>query len=166
MTQFGYQSRSTSPALIRINARATEIWREVREAESRLSVVNEQIVERAAELEAIRRRLCVAQHEAALANPIITKAERVASIKKDAFRLFLITEAEFLSARRALVFVLARAYAAQRMADEAGFSTPHIGRVLGGRDHTTIMYLLRLPMRQRVADWLATSDTHVNNGED
>ena len=44
--------------------------------------------------------------------------------------------------RRFRSFVRARAFAARKMRAE-GYSTPDIGRALGGRDHATVLHYLR-----------------------
>lgn len=54
-----------------------------------------------------------------------------------------LTRAELLSARRSTPLVLARQEAMYRMSKETTMSLPAIGRRMGGRDHTTVLYGIR-----------------------
>lgn len=150
--------QGNSPAMQRINARAAEIWREVNAAKAALAAVQEEFVEVSADLNVAKRELAIARIMLKGEQPKINRMEMVASIKESACRIFAVTPAELISARRQTNFVTARWYVAQRLADEATLSLPHIGRVLGGRDHTTIIHALRPESRARVAEWLAGRD--------
>ena len=57
--------------------------------------------------------------------------------------MFGITIADIIGERKFEFLVKARIYVAVRLRSEYGMSLPQIGRMLGGRDHTTILYLLR-----------------------
>lgn len=155
MTQFGYASRSTSPALQRINARAEEIWREVREATASLAAVTEQLDEKRAQLIAMDRELLERKEILRQTDHAMSRVLAVQQIKKETAAEFGLPVDALKSDRRSKEFVLARARAAQRLVDELGLSTPHVGRILGNRDHTTIMHSLKPTMRARVNEWRA-----------
>lgn len=54
-----------------------------------------------------------------------------------------VTKGELLSARRQPHLVVARHEAMYRMIKETSMSLPAIGRRMGGRDHTTVLYGIR-----------------------
>lgn len=54
-----------------------------------------------------------------------------------------VTKLEMMSLRRAVPIVLARHEAMWRMSNETSMSLPAIGRRMGGRDHTTVLYAIR-----------------------
>lgn len=54
-----------------------------------------------------------------------------------------VTKLELMSLRRAVPIVLARHEAMWRMSNETSMSLPAIGRRMGGRDHTTVLYAIR-----------------------
>ena len=61
---------------------------------------------------------------------------------------------------RTAFFVTARAEAARRLRDECGLSLKHIGRLLGGRDHSTIIHLLK----KSEPTYPLVEGTHVDAG--
>lgn len=65
-----------------------------------------------------------------------------AEIIVQAAREWLITTAQLRGPGRYHLLTEARQYAAYRMRHELGMSYPSIGAELGGRHHTTVMYLL------------------------
>jgi len=61
---------------------------------------------------------------------------------------------ELLSPRRQRKIVLARHEAMWRCVKETSLSLPHIGRILGGKDHTTVLHGVRRH-QQRIDDGTA-----------
>lgn len=55
-------------------------------------------------------------------------------------RLFKVGRAELRSARRRRDLVLARQFIMYWMARLTTYSLPQIGRLIGNRDHTTVLY--------------------------
>lgn len=84
--------------------------------------------------------------------PFVRRSDQIFT---DAAMIFKLSKEEMLSRRGHRPYVLARFYLAQRIFDECGFSLPRIGRMLGGRDHTTVLHACKPTARKRVADWLA-----------
>ncbi len=64
-------------------------------------------------------------------------------IYADACELFDLTDDALNGRGRGRHIIQARRYVARRMRRECGYSLPQIGRRMGGRDHTTVMNLLR-----------------------
>lgn len=154
MTQFGYAPISTSPAMRRINERAEAIWQQVTEARAQLSAVTDQLAEKQAQLLAMDQELHAKLVELRHIEPAVSRAYRVRQIKRETAIEFGLPEEVLVSDRRSREYVLARARAAQRLNDEVGLSSPHVGRILGKRDHTTILHALKPEMRARVKEWL------------
>lgn len=84
--------------------------------------------------------------------PIPSQCGRISNMTETAARLFDVTVAEIRGPARGGAVVRARfavMWAARRV---YGFSTPHLGRHLGGRDHTTVLNALIRVEQLRGAD--------------
>lgn len=93
---------------------------------------------------AVKRRISfVPLAEAPLAPRAKIPPSAIDRILRVACTLFGCTKAELCGERRSRLLVAARLYASVRMSRELGVSTTGIGKVLGGRDHTTILHLLK-----------------------
>lgn len=69
--------------------------------------------------------------------------DRKRQIFQDAKDEFGIGYEQIVGACRGRAIVAARRYVAKRLREEMGLSYPRIGLAMGGRDHTTILNLLR-----------------------
>lgn len=87
--------------------------------------------------------------------PIPPQSARIAAILESAALLFKVSRPEILGESRARQTVKARAAVAWVASKTAGYSSPRIGRELGGRDHSTILNLFK-----RADHWRAQDDDY------
>jgi hypothetical protein len=90
--------------------------------------------------------------------------QAIERIIADATRLSGVTRQVIESPIRRREAVIARHYVMQRFHDELAWSSPKIGRALGGRDHTTVFHALTPKNRQRVQQWLVQKAGSVGSG--
>lgn len=74
---------------------------------------------------------------------LLPAPRRMADVAREVCVKYEITMAELCGVIRTKHIVDARREACYRMVKECNKSTPHIGRFLGGRDHTTVIHAVR-----------------------
>jgi len=84
--------------------------------------------------------------------PLPPQTARIASIVESAALLFKVSRPEILGESRARKVVQARDAVAWVARLTAGYSSPRIGRELGGRDHSTILTALKRAEQWRDGD--------------
>jgi hypothetical protein len=72
--------------------------------------------------------------------------------------LYGVAHVDLISNRRTHRLVLPRQHACYRLRTETPFSLPQIGRLMGGRDHTSILYSIRKFEAQRDAGKLVLTE--------
>jgi hypothetical protein len=75
--------------------------------------------------------------------PIPMPLNRAKRIIAQVAAQFDVTPAELTGPRRFAKLVQPRRIAMTRIRNELGYSFPHIGRIFGGRDHSTIIWNVR-----------------------
>lgn len=103
-----------------------------------------------AELAEMQRKIEVLQHQvAAVSQPVIASEQWYSypvvkstfqRIEARACKLFRVKRGELYSARRQKKLALARHFVMYWACRLTTLSTPQIGRLMGGRDHTTILH--------------------------
>ena len=142
MTQFGYPSQSTGPFARKYEAGAMD--RKCVEMRAEFASLTAQIEAIKAEVEDWLNLRDV------IALPDIPRA--IAEIFTAASISFEVSIIDMRGKGRNAEFVVGRRYVVERLRDELGLSYPHIGKLLGDRDHTTIMSLYET--RQQWREWL------------
>ncbi len=89
----------------------------------------------------------------------MTYRERIEAIFEEAHDIFGVNRDAIESKSREHYLVLARAFVVKRFRDELAFSFPHIGRLIGGRDHTTAIHLYRKSLPSEVEMAIHRSST-------
>lgn len=77
----------------------------------------------------------------------------------EAMALFRVERGSLLGRARTVKSVMARKWCSIRMLDELGLSTTVAGRLLGGRDHTTVMHAVTPKSRAALSEYLAKMPT-------
>lgn len=89
---------------------------------------------------------------------IKTGVPSIESIKRAACEHFRITLADFLSSRRTDNLVVPRQIAMYLAKTLTSRSLPDIGRRLGGRDHSTVLWAVRKMAHLAQTDWMIAYD--------
>ena len=142
MTQFGYHSLSTGPFAKKYEGGALD--RKCVEMRAELASLTGQIETVKQEIEDWLNLKDV------IVLPDVPRT--IAEIFTAASISFEVSIIDMRGQGRNAEFVVARRYVVERLRDELGLSYPHIGKLLGGRDHTTIMNLYET--RQQWREWL------------
>ena len=131
-------------------ARAEEHWRRMQEVKrlqedelARLQNREEYQKQQLERTQAMRAELAL--RLGVEISPRITYAE----IERRALKLFRITRADLKSERRSRDLVFVRQFISYWVARRTALSLPQIGKLMGGRDHTTILHHKRMYPHKR-----------------
>ncbi len=152
---FAAYGKNTEAGIARRQTSSAEYWAEKREQARRRQEAEyraqemERLAQKQARLESAIQR--TRSFRAALAEQGLERRFTYSEIEQKAIQLFGCTKTEIRGLRRHREIVLARQFVMYWTVRLTRLSLPQVGRLMGGRDHTTVLSGYRAYRRKRAA---------------